>query len=196
MIGPRVRPTASTDTRQGYVSALAGLWTGLARTLAQLEAIAAEPEEGLADDATVETLPRLQYSLHAASELVLGLQPPPGAETAHAELGAALVDARDATAEVAEVAGELGSDAALPLVLEWRGALFRVRLARMRLRAPAASPAPLRAESRRPAGAAIVALLLVVAGAVAFLGGAMLDAWPLWTTGIVLVAAGIAAFRP
>src|SRR5207237_305321 len=87
-----------TTSTWGYASALAGLWSDLSRTLARLEAIAGDPEERLED--ALETLPPLQYALHRASELVVGIEPPPGAEVAHAELAAALEDARDATAEV------------------------------------------------------------------------------------------------
>jgi hypothetical protein len=98
MIG-RVRPGTPTGERQGYATALAGLWTGLSRTLSHLEAIAAAPGERLADDDALDVLPRLQYALHSASELAHGIDPPPGAERAHAELAAALADARDATGE-------------------------------------------------------------------------------------------------
>src|SRR5438034_7064549 len=100
MIGPLAQGVGSGQ-RQVYASELAGLWSDLSSTLAALEALAADPAERL-DDAALELLPRLQYSLHRASELVVGLTPPVGAESAHAELAAALSDARDATAEVAD----------------------------------------------------------------------------------------------
>src|SRR5262249_55474347 len=98
----RVRLSQGLDTsqREGYATALAGLWSGLSRTLTRLEAAAADPDD--LDEATLERLPRLQYELHCASELAVGMEPPPGAETAHAELRAALADARDATAEVVD----------------------------------------------------------------------------------------------
>src|SRR5207253_1874642 len=105
-----------TGQRHGYASALAGLWSDLSSTLARLEALAAEPEE--LDETAGEVLPGLQYSLHRASELAHGISPPAGAETAHAELAAALADARDVTAEVADVLDSAGGDAAAVLVHE------------------------------------------------------------------------------
>ena len=81
-------------------------------------------------------LRRLQYRLHTAGERVYGLTPPAGAELVHAELWDALAGARDMTSEIAEALEEDGPEAVGPLVHEWRGALFRVRLARSRLTAP------------------------------------------------------------
>jgi hypothetical protein len=181
--------------RQGYPSAMAGLWSGLSRTLSRLELIAAEPIERLEDAA--DELPGLQYALHRASELTLGIEPPPGAETAHEELAIALADARDVTGEVAEALAMWGADGAVPLVHEWRGALFRVRLARLRLtgRRPhgepqrPAQPAPF----PRPA---LVATLLVLAGTIAFAIGAVTSFWPLWAGGLTVVSAGFLAYQP
>lgn len=176
---------------------MADLWTGLTRTLRQLEAIAAEPEERLADEDVLDALPGLQYGLHTAAELALGIDPPSEAEWAHAELAAALGDARDATAEIGEAASSSGVYAALPLVLEWRGALFRVRLARMRLSAAPAQPAPPPAEPEEfHDHAALAATLLVVAGTFVVTCGAVLAMWPLWAAGLVLVGGGLLAYRP
>src|SRR5438067_10619229 len=133
---------------------MAGLWGDLARTLSRLEAVAAEPEERLED--ALETLPPLQYALHRTGELVVGIDPPPGAEVAHAELAAALADARDATAEVLDAVETGGAEAAAPLVHEWRGALFRVRLARHRLLgrpSPTVPPGPAVDAAGAPAAA-------------------------------------------
>jgi hypothetical protein len=177
---------------------MAGLWTGLTRTLAKLEAIAAEPEERLSDGDVLDALPALQYGLHTAGELTLGISPPAEAEWAHSELAAALADARDATAEVGEAAATGGVLAALPLVPEWRGALFRVRLARMRLNS---APAPVTVvEPPEPERfhdhAALAATVLVVAGTFVVTCGAVLAMWPLWAAGLVLVGAGLLAYRP
>ena len=98
------------------------------------------PTRSTADDAPAR-LQRLQYSLHVASEEAYGLDPPADAEPAHDELTWALGGARDATAEVAEALDEQGLDGVAPLLHEWRGALFRVRLARLRLAAPKPAPA-------------------------------------------------------
>jgi len=189
-----VRRGLGTEERERYATALAGLWSDLSRTLARLEAIAAEPEE-MGEDA-LEALPALQYSLHRASELTAGIEPPLGDEGWHTELAAALSDARDATAEVAEALDAGGQEAAAVLVLEWRGALFRVRLARHRLQGRPALPAiDLDPPPRRP-WPAVVAALLVVAGAAAFTTGATLTLWPLWALGLTFVAAGFLAYRP
>jgi hypothetical protein len=190
-----VRQGAGTGERQGYANALAGLWTGLSRTLSRLEDIASDPADRLADDDVVDALPRHQYVLHSASELALGLEPPPGAETAHAELAAALADARDATAELIEAVDAGGPAAAQPLILEWRGALFRVGPARRRLGAPA-PPRPPSAPRVPPPRAAAAATALVLLGVAAFTIGAMLSLWPLWVGGLTFVAGGFLVHRP
>src|SRR5215216_3410954 len=87
--------------RRAYATAVADLWERLARALARLERLAEAPEERMGDDAA-EELPHLQYSLHAGAELALGIDPPAGAEGIHDDLVAALAQARDATAEVAQ----------------------------------------------------------------------------------------------
>src|SRR5437868_4729360 len=169
---------------------MAGSWGDLARTLSRLEAAAAEPEERLED--ALDTLPPLQYALHRTGELVVGIEPPPGAEVAHAELAAALADARDATAQVLDAVETGGSEDAALLVHEWRGALFRVRLARHRLVArPRATPHPaVPVEAPRAPAAALAATLLVVLGVGAFTSGAVLGLWQLWAAGLTLVASG------
>src|SRR5258708_9365260 len=91
----------TTGTGHPYAAAIGELWPQVARTLSRLEALAGNPEALDADDAPA-LLTRAQYHLHLGSEHVYGLAPPPGAETAHAELAAALAGARDATAEIAD----------------------------------------------------------------------------------------------
>ncbi len=189
-----MRQGLGTSERQGYATALAGLWSGLAGTLARLEAIAAEPE-ALNEDA-LEALPGLQYALHCAGELALGLDPPSGAETAHAELAAALADARDATGEVVEALESCGADAAGALVHEWRGALFRVRLARLRLSPRQELPLLPAGPDPATTRTALISTVLVVGGTVAFAGGAVAGLWAVWALGLALVAAGFLAYRP
>jgi hypothetical protein len=190
MIAATVRQGVPTGPRQRYAGALADLWAGLAVTLARLEALSDELGEMPADE-----LPALQYSLHRAGELALGIVPPAGAEAAHAELRAALAVARDATGDVTEAVADGEPDAAAALVPAWRGALFRVRLARhMLLAQPAAPPAPetpLRFPWKALAGAVLVAL-----GALAFTSGAVLSLWPVWAGGLALVAGGFLSYRP
>lgn len=168
---------------------MAGFWSGLSGTLRALDAIAADSKR--LDDDAVLPLRALQYRLHWHSELLAGVEPPPGSRDAHIELGDALVDARDATAEMAEALEAIGQDAVQELLFEWRGALFRVRLARFRLGAapePAPSDAP---DPPRHAAGGLLALL----GAVAFTAGAALVLWPLWAAGLALVAGALLAQR-
>ena len=183
-----------TTQRQGYASALAGLWSGLASTLTRLDAIAADPEE--LDASTLERLPRLQYELHRASELTFGMAPPAGAQRAHAELRAALASARDVTAEVVDAIEYGGSAEAATLVHEWRGALFRVRLARHQLGARPAAPVQPPAEPVPFPWPALAAVALTVAGVLTFTAGAIVALWPLWAAGLALVAAGLFVYRP
>jgi hypothetical protein len=171
---------------------MAGFWSGLSRTLHGLETLALDTRRLDAD--AVRSLRALQYRLHWSSELLAGVEPPPGARSAHAELADALVDARDATGEFAD-ALETGDGAASALLLEWRGALFRVRLARVRLSIRPPRAAVLESGDGFPAAAA-VATALTVAGVAAFTAGAVLVIWPVWALGLALVAAGYLAYRP
>ena len=183
-----MRQDVRTDDRQRDATKIAGLWRGLSDALVELERLAAAPLERLSDPDELEGLPRLQYTLHAASEIVAGISPPADAEATHAELAAALAGARDATAEVAD-AVEAGLAASmLPLVLEWRGALFRVRLARLRLVPAPEPPAVPPAEEERIATRAIAVTLL---GAIVVALGALLGEWPLAAGGLTLVACAL-----
>ena len=185
--------TYAGATREHYASALDGLWSDLAGALTRLERIAAEPEE--LDEETLEVLPVLQYSLHRAREAAHGIVPLPTTADAHRELAAALEDARDVTGDIASLLETDEPDAVAELVHEWRGALFRVRLARRRLiRAPL--PAPVEIERAPAPVAAAAALALLAAGTAAFLAGAVLVLWPLWAAGLGLVAAALFAYRP
>jgi hypothetical protein len=188
---------AGTDARQT-------LWSELSETLQRLEALALCPVEELGGAA--RELQRLQYALHLLAERFVGVRPPPSTATAHAELTDALASARDATAELAEAAQADGAEGAAPLVYAWRGALFRVRLARMLLaparpRLPTAEPDEAELDEAEPdeaAGprAALTAFGLTLGGAAAFVSGAVLATWPLWTLGMLAVVAGFLAYRP
>jgi len=181
-------------TGERYATQVGALWTGLAHTLTRLEAIAAEPER-LEDEKQVEVLRRLQYGLHRASEHAFGLSPPAGTEPVHTELAGALAGARDATGRIVEAVDEWGSEAAEPLVWEWRGALFRVRLARLRL--SGSSPIGPLAEPEAPFSwrAPLTALALIVAGSAMFVAGALTEQWPVWVAGMIAVCSSAAAFR-
>ena len=177
-----------TGGRQGYSAEIAGLWSGLAHTLSRLEEIAAEPDAALADADTIDTLPGLQYTLHAASETVAGIAPPAEAQSSHAELAAALADARDATSDIVEAASTGGADAAWPLVWEWRGALFRMRLARLRLAPVPDTPDP---DPATASSGAVTAVVLALGGAIVVAFGALLGLWPLVAAGVTLVACAL-----
>ena len=196
--------TVRTGERGAYASAVAGLWQRLGTALARLERIAESPADQIAYEAQ-EELPSLQYALHAGAELALGIRPPIGAEPVHADLVAALSQARDATAEVAAALDDSDEELVERLVPEWRGALFRVRLARLRAleRYPLELGAPDLPKERAEAStepalpvAAIAAAGLIVVGAVVFTAGAVLAAWPLWAAGLALFAGGFILFRP
>src|SRR5262249_47069199 len=174
--------TTGTSEARDYAGTMAGFWSGLQGTLRALDTIAGDSQR--VDDRAVATLRSLQYRLHYSSEVLAGVEPPPGARAAHAELASALVDARDATAEVAEALETEGREAAAELLFEWRGALFRVGLARHRLGTrPQPAPAP-----PEPPYSAAAASLLALLGAVAFVAGAALVLWPIWAAGLALVA--------
>ena len=181
--------------RATYASELADVWSGLARTLPRLDALAAEPDESFSDERRVAETRRLQYALHTAAELVLGIVPPEGSEEPHTELAHALVEAREATGEILDEAELSGAAAAQALVYEWRGALFRVRLARLRLAASPLPPLPAEPAEEPPARArAWAATLLALAGAAAVVAGAQLGLWPLWSTGFGSLLLAIPAY--
>jgi hypothetical protein len=185
-----VRQISGTSTARQYAGTMAGFWSGLSRTLHALDAIAAEPQR--LDDDALGPLRALQYRLHRSAELLDGVEPPVGSRAAHDELRDSLVDAREATGEMIEAIEDGGSEAGNELLFEWRGALFRVRLARMRL---GDQPEPQPEPEPKPHSAA-VASVLVVLGAIAFVAGAALIVWPLWAAGVALVVGGLLVHRP
>lgn len=195
-----------TTERQAYTSAVTDLWKRLGITLARLERIAENPEEWSTDE-IFEELSSLQYSLHAAAELAVGIRPPEGHDAAHVELIAALTQARDTTAEVATAAETAGVELIDPLLPEWRGALFRVRLARLRAldrstikvtgESAAVSEEPdERVPFNRTGLAALLATVLVLGGGLLFTAGAVLAAWPVWAAGLMLALGGFLLIRP
>jgi hypothetical protein len=185
-----LQPSPGTSAARQYAGTMAGFWSGLSRTLHALDVFAADPVR-LDEDAIVP-LRALQYRLHRSGELLDGVEPPAGARDAHDELRDSLTDARDATAEMAEAIELAGSEAAEELLFEWRGALFRVRLARMRLGDP---PEPEPEPVPAPSSAALASGLAVL-GAITFVAGAALILWPLWAAGLALVAGGLLVQRP
>ena len=196
--------TVRREEPQSYAQAVGDLWERVGVTLVRLEHIADSPPEVDADD-LLDELPSLQYSLHSGAELALGIDPPRGAEELHRELVASLAEARDATAEIALALEAADTELVEPLLPEWRGVLFRVRLARLRaLERSAVSPGldeppePVvrRRRSERPSVSAVVATLLVIGGAFLFTAGAVLAAWPVWAAGLALFAGGFVLYRP
>jgi len=68
--------------------------------------------------------------------------PPTETERLHEELADAWPRQETSPPRSRRRSTRAGSDAALPLVWEWRGTLFRVRFARLRFERPRAVPAP------------------------------------------------------
>jgi hypothetical protein len=195
-----------TGERQAYTSAVTDLWKRLGVALVRLERIAGSDAEW-SNEGMLDELPGLQYTLHAGAELALGISPPRGLEDAHAELVAALTQARDSTAEIAQAAETAGPELVEPLLPEWRGALFRVRLARLRALdrpgirvatdSPPAGPVPdERVPFTRSGLAALIAMGLFLGGGLLFTAGAVLAAWPIWAAGLMLATGGFLLVRP
>lgn len=163
-------------TTEAYAEALAPVWHGLAVTLARAEELAVT-RPALAEPGAAGRLSALQYRLHLAAETVADVAPPEGTEEAHRELADALADGRDATARVIR---ELEHEGVATSLYEWRGALFRIRLAREELR-HAKEPVTKAFPWRELQG---IALLLAAAVALAI--GTDASAW-------VVVAAAVVA---
>lgn len=177
-----------------YATQVGALWSGLARTLFELEQLAADPAQ-LEDEDSLDLLRRLQYRLHSASERAYGFAPPAGIEPVHAELAAALAGARDATSELLDAIDDGGAEAELLFVHEWRGALFRVRLARLRLTAPRTRPEEREPEPERSLRWPLLAFMLTLAGSIAFAAGAVAGPWPLWAAGLLAVCGSLVIHR-
>jgi len=177
-----------------YATQVGALWSGLARTLFELEQLAADPVQ-LDDEDSLEHLRRLQYRLHSASERAYGFAPPAAIEPVHAELAAALAGARDATAELLDAVDEGGAEAALLYVHEWRGALFRVRLARLRLSAPRMPVEVREPKFERSLRRPLLAFMLTLAGSIAFATGAVVGPWPLWAAGLIAVCGSLIIYK-
>jgi hypothetical protein len=203
MIPKRMERTVRGGERLAYTAAVTDLWERVGTALTRLERIAESPSEDLLD-AHADELPGLQYSLHAGAELALGIDAPPSATDLHAELVAALAEARDATAEVAFALDNAEPETVEALLPEWRGTLFRVRLARLRVLERSRAVGRERAAAREPAASrparsgvsAIVATVLILGGAFLFTAGAVLVAWPIWAAGLALFAGGFVLYRP
>ena len=200
MIPGRMERTVRGGERLAYMAAVTDLWERVGSALTRLERIAESSPDELIDEHADE-LPGLQYALHAGAELAVGIDAPPSAETPHAELVAALGEARDATAEMAFALETEDAESVEMMLLEWRGALFRVRLARLRALERTHAPRVRRAEEpeherERPALSAVVATVLILGGAFLFTAGAVLVAWPVWAAGLALFAGGFVLYRP
>jgi hypothetical protein len=198
-----MEPSVRTGGRQTYSAAVTDLWERVGTALTRLERIAESPADVLVEEHSDE-LPGLQYSLHAGAELAVGIEAPPNAEDLHQELVAALTEARDATAEVAYAVEIDEAEGVEPLLPEWRGSLFRVRLARLRalerttnaLAETKPEPPRRQAEHQGASWTAIVATVLILGGAFLFTAGAVLVAWPVWAAGLALFAGGFILYRP
>ncbi len=193
MIERAVKQTLGSESPRAYADTMAGLWIDLHRTLARLDRVAADAEL-LLDD--VDSLPTLQYELHRAAELVDGLAPPDGAESVHEELVEALAEARELTAEIAAGLAHGGVEAAAPLVWEWRGALFRVRFARVRLERRRLAPVVADAVSAPPQRRPLLAAAAVAIGSTLVLLAALLGLWLVVAFMLAGTVAGSVVLRP
>jgi hypothetical protein len=81
------------------------------------------------------------------------------------------------------------------MVYEWRGALFRVRLARLRLAGDPPATAPQRPQLPR-IEAPLAASALTIGGTAAFAVGATIGPWPLWVAGMIAVCLSLLIYRP
>src|SRR5204862_7528231 len=100
-------------------------------------------------------------------------------------------------ARFAELLGGAGAVAPGGAAHEWRGALFRVRLARLRAATPKPLPAEPELEPEPPArGSALAATVLAVSGALVFAVGATVELWPVWALGLALFASGFLVYSP
>ena len=197
--------TVRAGEGQAYAVAVATLWERLGSVHVRLERIADSPED-VVDSDLLEELPGLQYRLHSGAELAVGIDAPPAAAAAHADLVGSLAEARDATAEIAGALESEDTELVHSLLPDWRGSLFRVRLARLRaLERPVAQTRaeptgqPRRRQPRVPEKtplSAVAATVLVLGGALLFTAGAVLVAWPLWGAGLALFAGGFILYRP
>jgi len=185
--------TPEAPTQERYASQVGALWCSVSHSLVRLEALAGSPE--LLDDDTLDELRGHQYRLHVATEHTFGLAPPAGAERAHQELAAALGGARDATGEVVDAIESGKIDAVDAMVHEWRGSLFRVRLARHRLVAPRKPARPV-VEDRPALATPLLASVLAVTGAATFAVGATMGPWPIWAGGLLAFLASVLLYRP
>jgi len=193
MIAVSLRQTLGSGSPRAYAAAMAGLWIDLRLTLSRLDALAADSDVLLED---TDALPSLQYELHSAGELVAGLVPPTETERLHEELADALAEARDLTAEIAEALDQGGIDAALPLIWEWRGTLFRVRFARLRFERPRAVPAPAAVPTPQPRTPPPVTAGVVALGSVFVLLAALLGIWLLVGIALAGTLAASILLRP
>src|SRR5918999_2414982 len=120
MISKRMERTVRGGERLAYTAAVTDLWERVGTALTRLERIADSPAEDLVE-LRADELPGRQYSLHAGAELALGIDAPPSAATLHAELVAALGEARDPTTEVAFALDNADPETVEALLPEWRG---------------------------------------------------------------------------
>ena len=195
MIGWSVSQTLGSGSPRAYAASVAGLWIDLRRALSRLDTLSADAES-LPDRR--EELPGLQYELHCAAERVAGLVPPEGAELEHEELADALADARELTAEISDALVQGGPEAAAPLLWDWRGSLFRVRYARLRLLRPErpAAPAPSPSAPRPPRSPLPLTATAVAAGCSLVLLAALLGLWLLVALTLALTLAASLRLRP
>ena len=196
--------TVRAGEGQAYAVAVASLWERIGSVLVRLERIADSPPD-LVESDLLEELPGLQYRLHSGAELAVGIDPPPAAAGAHADLVGALAEARDATAEIAG-ALETGDPELIQALLPGGAEASFACASRGSGRSSGRSPrpgqavgpvaAPPAARSRKDAALGDRRHGSRPRGALLFTAGAVLVAWPLWAAGLALFAGGFILYRP
>ena len=129
-------PKTGTDER--YSVAMGDLWSGLARTLARLDVARRRARAARRRTARRTSLRRLQYALHLAARARLRARAAARRCEPLTRSSPTRSPARATRPPTSPRPSRSGAPtASTPLLHEWRGALFRVRLARLRLAAPA-----------------------------------------------------------
>ena len=191
-----------TQTGERYATQVGELWSGLSRTLARLEALAAEPEL-LDDDERSTRCGAFSTACTSRASTRSGSPAGRGRAGAHRARGGARRRARRDRRGRRGARRRRALDGVDALLHEWRGALFRVRLARLRLRRAAAGAATL---DRSPRAGAAAARARARWRAVLARGrrrrrasrvGATLELWPVWVAGDARASAARSSrYRP
>ena len=141
------------------------------------------------------SLNRLHYALHLGERARLRRRPAAGSRDGARRASPSLAAARDATAEVAEALTDRGPTASSRSFPSGAVRSSACALPGFASRRPSHAKRRRRGPRRRDR-APLVAFLLALVGALAFVAGATFGLWPRLGRGIVAVCASIFAYRP